>query len=563
MNSYRLIFVLVLLVSGFSASRSANAASPEPQGTLAASTGNVSAATRVQVQMTDTMPELTAQQRAWLAARGDRGPLPAASLLRAGSTAVARPDSLPDPGLAIDAPTSSATSSPSVVSVPAAFTMFRNTTLGAVIKSHTSGATGEPTIANSGPVSFATGNWWAAVSQDGGQTFKYISPYAQFTASFGGFCCDQWVVYDSSRDVFIWYLQYIASGATGPGKNLFRIAVGRPSDVIKGTWWTYDFTSADNTEWDYPDLWLGNDYLYITTNRGTYNAGSVNTSFVFRMPLDALSTGAGFGYGFVDLGASGIAANLSWKGARGNRDTMYMAAHVTTSQIRIMRWPENSGSLSWNDVNLSAAWPNAARVCPVPTGGNWCGFDDGRIKAGWMGRGLIGFMWNASAGGAFTYPYLEAVQVQESDRTYVDRPYSFGILGAHQYAAAAPNMRGDVGMVGHYSSASYYPYLYVAINDDFTRDAGQRWEYYWVRTSTQGPTANRWGDYFSVTAHQPTGLAWLASGNTMQGCSGVGCKETQYMVFGRERDSRGVNNYMDVPPAPPTPPAKVVVIPMF
>ena len=549
MKLTRLILSLVLLVIALSLSPTTYAFTPplappeqQPQGSIVASTATMGAPTMVHVQMTNTVPELTDQQKALLEARSGRGPLPAASPLPVGTTAVQRADSAPNPRQASDPPARSANASPTA---PGTFTMFRNTTFGATIKANTSGLTGEPTISNLGPLSFATGNWWGAVSQDGGQTFQYVNPYTQFPASYGGFCCDQWTVYDPSRDIFIWYLQYISSNPGGGGRNIFRLAVGRPTDVINGTWWFYDFTSDVGTEWDYPDMWLGNDNLYITTNRGPYAAGYVDTSFVFRIPLDPISTGAGFGYGVVDFAANGF-GNLSWKGARANRDTMYMAAHNTTSQIRIMRWAENSGSLFWDDVNLSATWPNATHVCPTPDGRDWCGFDDGRIKAGWMGRGLLGWQWNTSAGGGFTYSHIDAVQVRESDRVYVDRPYIFGASGAHQYSAAAPNMRGDVGMVGHYSSSSFAPYLYVAINDDYTRDAGNTWDVNWIRISTQGPNGNRWGDYFSVNAYNPNGLAWLASGTTMQGCGAAGCKETQFMVYGRERDTRGVNKFLNM-----------------
>ena len=106
-----------------------------------------------------------------------------------------------------------------------------------------------------------------------------------------------------------------------------------------------DFTSAVNTEWDYPDLCLSNDFVYYFTNRGVFNSGSVNDSWVFRFPLDPLSTGAGFGYGFVDFGANGI-GNLSWRCARGARSVAYFAAHNSTSQVRIMRWPESTGTVN-------------------------------------------------------------------------------------------------------------------------------------------------------------------------------------------------------------------------
>ena len=108
-----------------------------------------------------------------------------------------------------------------------------------------------------------------------------------------------------------------------------------------------------------------------------------------------------------------------------------MRAH----SVRIARWPENSGSVFWDNVNLSAACPNGTRACPTPDGRDWCGFDDGRIKAGWMGRGMLGFLWHASAGAGFAVPYVEALRVLETNRAYVDRPFIWNGSLAFQYPA--------------------------------------------------------------------------------------------------------------------------------
>ena len=140
------------------------------------------------------------------------------------------------------------------------------------------------------------------------------------------------------------------------------------------------------------------------------------------LPLDPLTTGSGFGYSFIDFGGSGL-GNLSWRCANGSRDVLYAGSHNSTSQVRILEWAENSGSFFWHDVNLSAAWPNAVRACPTPDGRDWCGFDDGRILAGWVGRNKIGFLWNASAGGGFAVPYVEGMRSMQSTFAYLDRPF--------------------------------------------------------------------------------------------------------------------------------------------
>jgi hypothetical protein len=544
---------LVISTAGLansSAIINASSAAPQPQESEGSITAQESAANGphfVHVTMSSEPPASSREQRALVERQESLRPLPQASPLPAGETAVRRPDSAVNPSTQTTENNAADNQGANAPNAPGTFTLFRNSDLGATIKANTSGLTGEPAAANSGSVVFATGNWWAAISADGGQTFNYIDVFSMFPASFGGFCCDQVTVYDPARDLFLWSLQYLASGPAGAGQNLFRIAAAHPSDALQGNWWYYDFTSDTNTEYDFPDLCLTNDFAYYFTNRGTYGAGTVNTSFAFKLPLDPISTGVGFGFSWINFGSSGF-TNLSWHCARGGRETAYFASHNTTSQVRIFRWAENTGTLFWDDVNLSAAWPNAVHVCPTPDGRDWCGFDDGRIKAGWVSRGMIGFMWNASAGGGFAVPYVEAARFRESDRVYIDRPYIWNSTLAFQYPDAAPNVRGDVGIVVHFSSTTENPSFYVGIDDDFSRDSGYgppAWEVYFVRGGTQGPNANRWGDYFSVQPFAPNGLGWIATGTTMQGCGVAGCKETRYEIFGRERDLRGIQKYYD------------------
>jgi hypothetical protein len=231
---------------------------------------------------------------------------------------------------------------------------------------------------------------------------------------------------------------------------------------------------------------------------------------------------------------------------RGATETMYFGSHNTTSQVRVYRWAENSGTISWNNVNLSAAWFTTTHNCPAPDGYNWCGFDDGRMKASWVARGLIGFMWGSAQGGSFTYPYVEAVRVRESDRSYHSRPYIWAGSGAFAYPAAAPNRRGDLGVAFFFGGGSYYPYFGLGIDDDVSRDAGYPppgWNVYYLVQGNHAANNNRWGDYISVLPFEPTGLGWTAAGFTMQGCAANFCAEPRYVIFGRERDLRSVTKY--------------------
>ena len=68
---------------------------------------------------------------------------------------------------------------------------------------------GEPSVAISGQIVMYTGNWYAARSVDGGQTFDFINPFKSFPDPPNlSFCCDQVVHYLPSIDTFVWLMQY-------------------------------------------------------------------------------------------------------------------------------------------------------------------------------------------------------------------------------------------------------------------------------------------------------------------------------------------------------------------
>src|SRR5689334_16704583 len=67
----------------------------------------------------------------------------------------------------------------------------------------TASTVGEPSLAVNGDVVFYTGNWYAALSTNGGQNFSFIDPSAEFPDANPpgtGFCCDQVVHYIRAID---------------------------------------------------------------------------------------------------------------------------------------------------------------------------------------------------------------------------------------------------------------------------------------------------------------------------------------------------------------------------
>ena len=112
-----------------------------------------------------------------------------------------------------------------------------------------------------------TGNWYASRSLDNGATWDYISPYNALPSASGGFCCDQLTLYDPSRDLTFWFLQYVKEDES----NTVRVAVKRGPTLGNNVWHWWDFTPESVGGWvnewlDYPDMALSNDFLYLTSN---------------------------------------------------------------------------------------------------------------------------------------------------------------------------------------------------------------------------------------------------------------------------------------------------------
>lgn len=63
-------------------------------------------------------------------------------------------------------------------------------------------------MAENGQTVMTTGNFWMALSEDGGQNFASVNPTTIFPEDYGGFCCDQVLQYVPRYDLFVWLLQY-------------------------------------------------------------------------------------------------------------------------------------------------------------------------------------------------------------------------------------------------------------------------------------------------------------------------------------------------------------------
>ena len=112
-----------------------------------------------------------------------------------------------------------------------------------------------------------TANARGHYSTNEGSSFTQLNPTTIFPADAIGFCCDQVVQYIPSIDRFVWLLQ-------GGGLRGYRLAVASPEQISNngGTAWTYWNLPASLfgtcSGFDYPDMSLGNSFLYISWDAG-------------------------------------------------------------------------------------------------------------------------------------------------------------------------------------------------------------------------------------------------------------------------------------------------------
>jgi hypothetical protein len=399
--------------------------------------------------------------------------------------------------------------------------------------SETSGVTStvnEPSVAVQGSHILMTGNWYAAFSADAGATFSYVNPATTFPTIPGQpFCCDQVALYDAQHDLMVWFLQYVNDGSGNTG----RLAVAQGSDIASQQWRFYDFTPQGvgnwSNEWfDFPDLAVGEKFLYITTNVFSTlgNPPPFTRAVILRLPLDKLAAYQGFSYNYFDTSQNG-----SLRPTQGATDTMHFGTHESTNSLRVLSWPENSTTISSDDITVQVwtrAWRFARAVAPGPDGRDWLGRADSRITAAWLNGNDVGFAWTARQDSNFPFPQVRVAILNKDTKVITAQPHIWNSNFAFAYPAAAPNSDERVGVSVHFGGGSqFFPSHAVGVLDS----SGSNWELATTVNGTDGPSANIWGDYLAVRPHGTSPNTWVATGFTLQGGPAASNIEPRYIHF--------------------------------
>jgi hypothetical protein len=274
---------------------------------------------------------------------------------------------------------------------------------------------------------------------------------------------------------------------------------------------------------------------------------------MLRWPLDALAAGAGFSYNYY--------AQSDWftfKPVKGADHVMYFASNwpvagSPNTRLGIWRWYEDATGLSAWDKTIPA-YSNTYRGdahCGTP---NWAARYDQRVLAGARylvsndgiadsrqpGRKVLGWWWNVKEGGGFTSPYIEAAAFFEDNMTllpgYIGRPYVYG-LSCYAYPDAAPNLRGDLGLVFTFAQSPDWqkPNAAYGLADDYYH-APPGWPVYGIVASNAGPSDQKWGDYNTTNSYMDR-TTWLGSVHYIPGSTNCSnCSSPVFFSYGRERD---------------------------
>ena len=164
------------------------------------------------------------------------------------------------------------------------FTVIKSSLINSTCSGCAQSTVNEPSAANSGKTVIAISNWNIAYTLNGGAASIAWANQDPYTLS-PGYCCDQKVVYNPDRDVFIMeLLDYAGEGASTNG---FTLHIARGSTPT--SWCTYKFNGSNfgdgaTDTLDYPKISVSNNNVYVTWNDYPPNSG-FRASQLVRMPL--------------------------------------------------------------------------------------------------------------------------------------------------------------------------------------------------------------------------------------------------------------------------------------
>jgi hypothetical protein len=422
---------------------------------------------------------------------------------------------------------------------------------------------GETSVSSYNNIVFYTGNTFAARSVDSGTKWDLINP----ASDMKDFCCDQVTIFDPNHEIFVWYRQGASPNSEFNAKWDNRIRLGISHDAFN--WTMYDFTAKtlnsqmERFQVDYPQISIGNDYLYITSNMiewTDYNKWQMN-AIMLRISLNDLSNLRPAEYSFF------YGPNIfTFSPVQGATDKMYWATNLNREVIRIYELDESEPveNTTWFDRPIPK-WSylkGGNEICGDNSGisgardNNWCGKADSRITAGWLANNLIGFFWNADPGGItqtgkerFNFPYINAATFDISDNmSYIGRPYIWSQNYAWLYPSVAVN-DGEVSLIAYFGNGQeVHPSLTLGISNNMSNN--EPWNMILIESSNYSPKAEKirgnyeynWGDYVTLRSQDENNVSkWYAAGFVLKGGQNADNIKPYYYIIDKDLIDKYIN----------------------
>jgi hypothetical protein len=420
---------------------------------------------------------------------------------------------------------------------------------------------GEPSVSINGSVVLYTGNWYAAFSTDSGKSFQFLDPFKAFPNPPNlVFCCDQVVNYIASIDTFVWLLQY--GPQSGPdADNIQRLAFAKTADVAAGRWRLFDITTkalgVPGQFLDFPDLAVGANSLYVTTNVFTPQGTSAGAAVV-RIPIASIAAGQPTAQRFVSKDLN------SFRVVQNSKTTAFFAAHSDTSTLSVFTWPEGDAQPTSNNVGVARWIGGQGYQSRTPDGGRWLDRVDPRITGAVMvtdpasGDDEVWFAWSVDAGSNHRpNPFVQIARIDATDLTLLDNLNIFDPDSAIAYGSLASNVNSEVAISYMIGGGPRFPSHMVGILTGARKDI-------LVAAGERSPMDSNWGDYLTARPVFPDQKLFAATGYTMNGPGDGSNRDAtpRFVVFGRAADASGVAAFVTPGtaiqlrrPKPPVPPS--------
>jgi hypothetical protein len=429
---------------------------------------------------------------------------------------------------------------------PGDFKVLKNSLINSTCSGCGQSSINEPSVTNNGRFVVETSNWNIAYTVHANQNPVPWSNQNPYSIS-SGFCCDQEVVYDAQRDVYLLLqLDYTSEGAATNG---LALSIARGSTPT--AWCTYKFAGAigggaTDTP-DFPKIALANNNAYVTWNDYPPNAGFARAGLA-RFPLDSLASCAGFSYNFITRTTE---FTFALSQAKSSLDQFYWVSNwfldgtTNGSNMRIFWWPENSGSYFFVTRAINAyTFGNVS--CGSP---NWCSRLDPRYESviitraeyralansAFAGDSIMEIATSAGPSGFSSGKnYVVYNYFKLNSLTYIGNDQTFSTSTNFAYPGCGVNVQGHVGCA--LAEGTNVPDGFVVLQDDVS--PSQPWNYSYPVIGVNGASA--WGDYIVTSPWNPQvgpfqTVLWRVNGSNVV--------QPYYIVWGRTRDTNGFNRW--------------------